>query len=161
MPGVAGIRRRTTGPPFFTFPRWVQLWEEALRPLDERCSNIQAFLDLSLSISPTPHHHHHLPPRASWHLRAGSEGPAARLLGLGAAWPAAWPSPRTRPGEALRSTLALQLPTTGFLCQRGQQMQGLSLGYADPNTLAVIKIPALLSREPVPWPGGWTRLSSA
>lgn len=158
MPGVAGIRRRTTRPPFFTFPRWVQLWEEALGPLDERCSNIQAFLDLSLSTSPAPHHHRHLPPRASWHLRAGSEGPAAPLLGLCAAWPTAWPSPRTCPaaagGEALRSTLTLQLPTAGFLCQRGQQMQGLSLGYADPNTLAVIKIPALLSREPVPWPRG-------
>lgn len=115
----------------FIFARWRQLWKGALGSLNERSSNIQAFLYLSLSNSSIPpnHNHSHTPTQVRLGISEPvPEGPASgastwpgplpglpqeHLLAAGREEKAAeelFPS-RSRPRGALAS-----FPTAGFLC---------------------------------------------
>lgn len=135
----------------FTFAGWRQFGEGASGSLNERSSNIQAFLYSSLSNSSIPpnHNHHHIPIQ----VRLGvsepvPEGPASGAL----AWPGPLPGlpqehllaagreekaagelflSRSRPRGALSS-----FPTAGFLCLGRWQTQGRCLCYRGLDTLS-------------------------
>lgn len=147
MPGCQlGLGREPTGPSVSTFAMWRQLWEEALGPLDERCSNIQAFLDLPLGASPVTDNTAAVPPTSCW-ASPGSGGPshsgAAALLGplpglpqehplalLGEEKPSGelWPS-RSRP--QVLSPASLQLAFSAKVDSRCR-----ALGYTGLDTLS-------------------------
>ena len=146
----AGVRQRTHWASLLTFAGWRQPGEEALGFLDVSLfwtclSAALQFLTTSTAV----------PPRSGWASPAWLRR-AQPLKGLSTAWPSAWPSQRTSRSSALRvktSGTVSSFPTAGLLCLDGQQMQGWSLGYTDPDTLSCYSDSSLAFQKA----GAWVR----